>query len=277
MHVAAKGGDKHSRAVVEWRDLTRMTRVEGLIECLHPLPWLVGSWIAAAHQIWPIAAIASFMFFLTALRLNHEAIHGNLGFSPRGHRRVLHVLSMLMLGSNNAVAFNHLRHHSHLGTERDLEGGCGRMPFWRVLFYGPVFPVAMHLAAWRDGGPALRRRMRLDMTLNLVLSLAALGTMATFLLYHLIAMTVAQCLTAFFAVWITHHDLEPHEVARTQRAAIINWLTYNMFLHLEHHLFPAVPVKRLRIISRRLATAAVVRVRLVLPEPRALDACLTER
>ena len=39
-----------------------------------------------AVTIWPLAALASFMLFLTALRLNHEAIHHNLGFTPRAHR-----------------------------------------------------------------------------------------------------------------------------------------------------------------------------------------------
>jgi fatty acid desaturase len=111
--------------------------------------------------------------------------------------------------------------------------------------------------------------MSTDAALNLAVASAALGTGAPFLLYHIAAMATAQCLTAFFAVWITHHDLGPQDVARTQRARVVNWATYNMFLHLEHHLFPAVPVKRLGIISQRLAALSDGRdVKLVLPEPR---------
>lgn len=33
-------------------------------------------------------------------------------------------------------------------------------------------------------------------------------------------------------------------------------LTYDMFYHVEHHLFPAVPTCRLRILARRLDQAA---------------------
>lgn len=244
--------DRVSAAIV-WRDLVPMRRIDGAIECAHPLPWLAASLASAASAYWPLAMPCSFMFFLTALRLNHEAIHGNLGFGARGHRWVLHVLSALMLGSNSAVAFNHLRHHRFLGTNGDLEGGAGRMRLGEVLAYGPRFPLDMHRAAWRLGGARLRRRMRIDLALNVALLVLAVAVPV--LRYHLAAMLVAQCLTAFFAVWITHHDCPDH-VARSQRQPLLNWLSYNMFLHDEHHRFPAVPVRRLGILQRRLHALA---------------------
>lgn len=240
---------------VAWRDLVPMRRIDGLAECLHPLPWLAASWILAAHALWLVALPCSFMFFLTALRLNHEAIHGHLGFTGAGHRRVMHALSALMLGSNNAVAINHLQHHKHNGTSADIEGKAGRMSGWRVLLYGPAFPVEMHIDAWRRGGRALRRRMLIDGAGNLALVAAAVAWPP--LRYHIAAMVAAQCLTAFFAVWITHHDTEHDGLgARTQRSRLVNLLTYNMFFHLEHHLFPAVPVKRLARLAARMDAAA---------------------
>ena len=240
---------------VQWRDLVPMRRIEGMFECLHPLPWLATSWLVAAQGWWLVALPCSFMFFLTALRLNHEAIHGHLGLPGRGHRWVMHALSALMLGSNNAVAHNHLQHHRHLDTALDLEGKAGRMSGWRVLLYGPVFPVEMHLDAWRRGGPALRRRMLADSAGNIALVAAAVALPV--LRYHLAVMVAAQCLTAFFAVWITHHDTDHDGLgARTQRSRIVNFLTYNMFFHLEHHLFPAVPVKRLARLAERMDAVA---------------------
>ena len=84
----------------------------------------------------------------------------------------------------------------------------------------------------------------------------ALALGSPVLLYHMAAVTIAQCLTAFFAVWITHHDTEHDGLgARTQRSRLINFATYNMFFHLEHHLFPAVPVKRLGRLAERLDLA----------------------
>lgn len=241
---------------VKWRDLTSMRMADGLVECLHPLPWIAASWALAAFGWWIPATLAAFMSFLTALRLNHEAIHRNLGFGERGHRMVLHGLSALMLGSNSAVAFNHLHHHRHVGRPDDLEGKAGRMSGWRVLLYGPAFPVEMHVAAWRTGGPVLRRRMAIDLVLNAALIAAAIASGSAVLIFHLAAMATAQCLTAFFAVWITHHDCEDSGViARTQRSPLVNLVTYNMFFHLEHHLFPGVPVKRLARLAERLDRA----------------------
>ena len=268
MPIAARRPDP-ALAHVAWRDLVPMTKAAGLVECLHPLPWIALSWAAAARGAWPLAAPPAFMAFLCALRLNHEAIHGNLGFSPSGHRLVLHALSAAMLGSNHAVAFNHLRHHVTVGTANDVEGRCGRMTFARVLRYGPVFPIDMHRHAWVAGGPAVRRRMRIDLALNGVVALPAALTHAPVLVWHVAAMLTAQCLTALFAVWITHRGCDgPGPVARTQRSPLVNFAAYGMFFHWEHHLFPAVPVKRLARLAARIDAAAphvTAGVKMVLP------------
>jgi len=253
---------------VAWRDLVAMRPRDGVIECLHPIPWLILSFFLAGTGLWLLAIPASFLFFLTALRLNHEAIHHNLGFRPRGHRLVLHGLSALMLGSNSSVAFNHLQHHAKIGTPDDIEGKCGDMKLWEVLLYGPRFPVETHLYGWRHGGPQLRRRMAIDLGLNMAVIAAALASQWEPLLYHIAAMLVAQCLTALFAVWITHHGCEDGVIARTQRGWLLNRLSYNMFFHLEHHLFPAVPVSRLPRLAARIDAAApklAAKMRMVVP------------
>lgn len=247
---------KQAKQDVRWRDLTAMTKIEGFIECLHPLPWLFASWWLAEERLWPWALICSFMFFLTALRLNHEAIHHNLGFSGKGHAAVLHMLSALMTGSNNAVAANHLHHHRYVMTPEDIEGQCGRMRWYSVLAYGPLFPVHMHRHAWQSGGPVVRRRMMIDAALTLAMLLSWIATGWTWLGYHLAFAATAQCFTAYFAVWITHHGCSDSPlIARTQRNWLINRLSYNMFFHLEHHLFPGVPVKRLPRLAARLDAA----------------------
>jgi fatty acid desaturase len=249
--------DPHRLArAVRWQDLVAMRPLDGAVECLHPAPWLLGSWWLAAQGLWLPAAASSFMFFLTALRLNHEAIHRNLGFGRRGHQAVIHGLSLFMLGSNNAIAFNHLRHHAHLGRADDVEGKCGRMSLMRVLAYGPAFPVELHRTAWRRGDGRMKRRMIVDLALNGAAAGAALASGSTALRYHIAAMLLAQCLTGLFAVWITHRGCDGEALpARTQRSRLINFVSYNMFFHLEHHLFPAVPVRRLARLAARLDAA----------------------
>ena len=75
--------------------------------------------------------------------------------------------------------------------------------------------------------------------------------------YHVIAMAIGQCLTAFFAVWTVHHDCDrSHYIARTLRGRILGLITFDMFYHVEHHLFPQVPTCRLPQLAARLDQAA---------------------
>jgi fatty acid desaturase len=75
--------------------------------------------------------------------------------------------------------------------------------------------------------------------------------------YHVIAMTVGECFSAFFAVWTVHHDCDrTHFIARTLRNDVKSFVSYNMFYHVEHHLFPAVPTCHLPELSKRLDAVA---------------------
>jgi fatty acid desaturase len=237
---------------VQWHDLTGLTRADRLRELTLSVPWLVLSWGLYASPAWMLGPIASFMFFLCALRLNHEAIHGNLGMSRRGDSVVMHVLSAVMVGSNHAETYCHLKHHKHNMGAGDIEGHCGHMSFWQVLFYGPRFPVDLNLAAWRSGSRYWRRVMGIDwLCVGIFVALCVLSGQR-FLMLHLAAMACAQCLTALFAVWITHQGTIGSGLAgRSQRGPLAR-VAYLMFYHREHHLFPRVPVRNLPVLAARL-------------------------
>lgn len=69
-------------------------------------------------------------------------------------------------------------------------------------------------------------------------------------------MIFGEFMMAFFAVWTVHHDTHEHpEIARTQRGSWKNKITFSMFYHLEHHLFPAVPTIKLPELARRIDEA----------------------
>ena len=93
---------EHQPRNVAWKDLLPVNPAMTLTELAIPLPWLIVSFAFYASP-WPVfGVVASFMFFLCALRLNHEAIHNNLGLPRWADHWVMHVLSALMLGANHA-------------------------------------------------------------------------------------------------------------------------------------------------------------------------------
>lgn len=237
---------------VIWTDLVDLSRSEILRELCLPLPWLVLSMVLYATALWPLGGVASFMFFLCALRLNHEAIHGNLGISRRGDSVVMHVLSAMMLGSNHAFCHGHLVHHRNAMGPDDHEGRCGHMSLSQVLLYGPRFPIDVTRVAWQGSNTKNRRKILLDWALVAGAVFVALIAGQAFILLHVGAMLLAQCLSAFFAVWITHQGTGSSGVAARSQRGILARLAYLMFYHREHHLFPKVPVRRLPDLADRL-------------------------
>lgn len=240
---------------IRWKDLTRLSPKDIFIENAVSVPWITASWILAWYELYWFAVPCSFMFFLTALRQVHNGFHYTLGISRGLTWCVLFLNSAVMLASMHAVKYNHLRHHKHCMNDEDVEGRCARMPGWKAILYGPVFIVQLHVTALRSGNSTVIRNVVMEL-----LAAAAFITIACifhihFLQYHLIVMLIGECMTSFFAVWTVHHDCDEEVFARTQRSWWKNFFTYQMFYHLEHHLFPKVPTSKLPELSRRIDKA----------------------
>jgi fatty acid desaturase len=259
------------RPQVKWRDLLALTRWERLWELTLSLPWLGGSIIAYAlasaalsrtagdhpgrFVFWLIVGGAlSFVFFLTGLRQSHNAQHYCLGIGRLGHDIMLVAISLVMLASMHAVRVTHLHHHRHCLREADEEAVHASWPLWKVLVSGPYLIVRLHLAAWRLGKARDRAFIAVELAaIAAVVALVLLVLPIPALKWHVAAMLFGECLTAFFAVWIVHRGCEADgQIARTQRGWTKNLVTYSMFFHLEHHLWPAVPTCHLPHLAARL-------------------------
>ena len=249
--------DSRLRAV-EWHDLVRVSRGEIVAELLLPTFWLTASLATAAFHWYPVALGLSFMFFLAGLRIVHNAFHRALGLGRRATDAVLWIMSLIMLGSMHAVRFNHLRHHRLMLGEEDVEGRSAEMPGWRALLFGPRFTVLLHTTAIHKGTQILRATVAGELLMNAATLWLVFGVFhSSVLRYHVLAMLTGHCFTAFFAVWTVHHHCDrTHYIARTLRNRIKNAITFDMFRHIEHHLFPAVPTCHLAELSVRLDVAA---------------------
>ncbi|MES2207548.1 MAG: fatty acid desaturase [Pseudomonadota bacterium] len=243
---------------VQWKDLIRLSQSEIINELTLSLPWLLISWFAAFHNIYLVALACSFMFFLTGLRQVHNAYHYALGLSRPLTEWVMLIMSILMLGSMHAIQLNHLRHHQYCMQEEDIEAMSAYMPWWKAILIGPLFPICLHKKALNIGNAYQRKWIYAELAINFVWIVLVFRVLEySWLKYHVLAMAVGQCLTAFFAVWTVHHDCQSEILmARTIRGKLKAFTTYNMFFHVEHHLFSAVPTCKLNLLAARIDSVA---------------------
>jgi fatty acid desaturase len=248
---------------VEWRDLLPLSRGEVVYETLITTPWLAGSligWYLAETTHLAFAAVAlvsAFFFFLTGLRQVHNAYHRALGLGRRATDLTMLALSVAMMSAMHAVQTTHLNHHRHCLDEADVEGDAAQRSWWQALICGPVFALRLHRSGWALARPRTRGWIVAEAVAMAITITAAALIDWTPLRAHVATMIAGQCYTAFFAVWTVHHDCQPlGHIARTQRGWLKNVVSYDMFHHVEHHLFPAVPTCHLPELSRRLDCVA---------------------
>jgi fatty acid desaturase len=238
---------------VRWQDLRKLSVKELLIENNLTLPWLAASWILAYYGYYWFALPFSAFFFLTGLRQVHNGFHNSLGTNRFLTWFTLYGNSILMMASIHAVKFNHLRHHKYCLSEEDYEGKSAGMSWYGAILYGPVHMFLIHKVTLQAGNKKYRKNVLAEMISIALFAFIVFYFNIHFLVYHVIVMIIGEFLMAFFAVWTVHHDTEndPH-LARTQRSGWKNRITFSMFYHLEHHLFPAVPTIKLPELARRI-------------------------
>jgi fatty acid desaturase len=238
---------------VEWKDLRKLSIKEMLIENNLTIPWFLISMAFAYFGYYFIALPFSAFFFLTGLRQVHNGFHNSLGTNKFLTWFTLFSNSILMMASIHAVKFNHIRHHKYCLGDDDYEGKSAGMSWYGAILYGPVHMFLIHKITLQLGNKNYRRNVILELSAIAIFTFLVFYFNIHFLIYHIIVMIIGEFLMAFFAVWTVHHDTHDHpEMARTQRTGWKNKITFSMFYHLEHHLFPAVPTIKLPELAKRI-------------------------
>lgn len=245
------------RKQVNCLHLIKLNFFEKLIENLLPLPWLAASLLLAYYELYLPAISFSAFFFLTALRQSHNAFHNSLGSGRFVNRLIIFTNSILMIVSISAVKFNHLRRHRNCLQKDDYEGRAASMSWYGSLLYGPVHTFLIHRVTFQKGSFRYKAAMLCELTAISVAVSTVLYLEIDFLIYHIMVMVPGEFMMPFFAVWAVHrHTHKNPEFALTQRNRFKNLITYNMFYHLEHHLFPSVPTIKLPALAREIDKTA---------------------
>lgn len=238
---------------VDWKDLKNLSAREMLIENNLTIPWLIISLTLAYFKYYLFALPFSAFYFLTALRQVHNGFHNSLGTNKFLTWLTLYLNSISMMASIHAVKFNHIRHHKYCLTEDDYEGKSAGMTWYGAILYGPVHMFLIHKITLQLANKNYVKNVILELVSIAIFAFVVFYFNIHFLIYHIIVMVVGEFLMAFFAVWTVHHDTEEKPgFARTQREGWKNKVTFSMFYHLEHHLFPAVPTIKLPELAKRI-------------------------
>lgn len=241
---------------VAWKDLKTLSLKEILIENNLTIPWFVASMLLAYFGYYILALPFSAFFFLTGLRQVHNGFHNSLGTNKFLTWFTLFSNSVLMMASIHAVKFNHLRHHQYCLSDDDYEGKSAGMTWYGAILYGPVHMFLIHKVTLQLGNAKYKRNVIAELLSIAIFASVVFYFQIDFLIYHIIIMIIGEFLMAFFAVWTVHHDThDAPELARTQRGDWKNKVTFSMFYHLEHHLFPAVPTIKLPELAKRIDEA----------------------
>lgn len=242
---------------VPWRDLLHLSIVERIYELLLSSPWFIATLLLLHTGWYAVAIMTSFFFFLTGLRQVHNACHYMMGIPRWACDLALFVLSVLMLSAMHAIQVTHMHHHRHCLDDHDIEAATAKISGWRALILGPMHPVKLHYWGFRLGNFNQRCWIVFEVVAIAVALVLVFFVLDNFALKcFAIVMAIGECFTGFFAVWTVHHDCDKAHVARTQRGWLKNFVSYNMFYHLEHHLFPNVPTCHLPELARRLDRVA---------------------
>ena len=255
---------KNTMASVEWQDLRQLTRAQIAYNLILPYPFLLLSWWFASQSLYVLACGASYLFFAAAFRQAHDGYHHSLGVSKRTVTGILLLLSVLLMTSLHSIRATHMEHHRNPLGDSDIEGRLAKGSWWQALLAGIAYRLDIYRQGLRLSSLRNQRIAWLEFGLIAlvvitaivltVLTIPAIAMLAQVLIYHLLTMMLANASVGIIAVWGVHHDCD-ETIARTERNPVVNFLTFNLLYHVEHHLFPAVPSNNLPELANRLDAA----------------------
>jgi len=256
----------------EWQDLIKYKPWEVIKEISLPIPWFVLEMWAVNNQHYGLMFIAAAFFFLTCLRVSHNAFHYALGLSRQATDLVMLLLSVFMMTSMRATQFTHMQHHRHCLEENDVEGYIAKLGFWQMLLQAPLFTIKLHVealskSASSGSGQNSNQNINQNFWIKFEIALNVIWMLAVWfwwdvdaLKIHTIIMLLSHAISPVFTVWSVHHDCEDEGSSyhsRTLRSKWLSPLAYNMLFHLEHHTYPAIPTCHLSELADRLDRAGL--------------------
>ena len=205
--------------------------------------------LIVASQGWWLGILPSVWFLYgSTISAVHQLIHSNMGLSNRSKNAWLSILGCLVVESGHALRATHLLHHRTDTSLPDPEGYVENVS-WRKL---PLAALTLRyrLAWWgmRYGPNPLLVKIELGVHSFLhILSLILLPSHPLLWIY----LTFVHLASFLFAVTAgrgpqTNWGRPVASPFVLVRSRLARYFLFSHDLHLEHHIYPTVPIHRLR-------------------------------
>lgn len=242
--------------------------------------WLIlmaGGVLLASHaQVWSVTVgiLVLGVAMAHGVELSHQALH-HTGFHSRLSNEIFGVaMGLPMLVSFYEYRINHLKHHALLGTPENQEFFDYGSETWSPMGIALRFLMPRHYASFcsrfikallgRSIGDYHVRYQASVQRFYFVAAIAFLCLAATCWLVGSVAPLLIW-LTALFLVASPLHayiempehygcdelSLDPFKNTRTIKSNwFMTWLTNGNNYHVEHHLWPSVPIQKIRKLHK---------------------------
>ena len=233
--------------------------------CLSSITWLA----ALPFYVCAAASLHGISLF------THEAVHGTLAKNKPWNAVLGALCAMPVLQNCSAYTVLHLRHHAHLGEERDPDHYAAYtrwtwlifiMNWLRLMVGYPIYIVAIPILGFKHGNGRERTGILVEMGATSLLIICVLHfPLPAGLLIHgwVIPMFVINFMVNIRGM--SQHTLliETSDEVRGTRSILTSRLVAffmcNENYHLEHHLYPAVPWYHLPQVHQALRGELVER------------------
>lgn len=227
-----------------------------IIAAVVALQTYLAVWVAPTLSFWPYVAL----MYVVGGTANHAMMMGmheishNLGFKKPVHNKLLAILANLPIGVPSAISFKryHMEHHRYQGEEgvdvdlpTELEGKIFRYKLTKLLFVVfQVFFYAFRPLVVNPKTPGLWEAFNFAVCGAYNYAIFHFGGV-----WALVYLLVGTFLGAGVHPVAGHFIAEHYEFILGYETysyyGVLNWVTFNVGLHNEHHDFPFVPGSRL--------------------------------
>ena len=209
----------------------------------------VAAFIYAATQGWWLLAVPlTWLVYGSTLTAVHHLIHGSLGLSPRARHFWLGMLGCLVTESGHALLVTHLAHHRADPDAPDPEGYIENVTWRELPLAALMFRYRLALWGWRHS--PRRGPVGIEMGVH---AAAHVGSLALLPVTPLpwIYLSLIHVASFAFAVLAgkgpqtNYGRAIPSPFVRVH-TALGRVVFFSHDRHLEHHMYPKVPLPRLR-------------------------------